>query len=120
MLWAILVVVFLAIWEILNGQSGSSGRDAAAGGAIAQGANGAWLTVMLPVTFVVVLFVLFRLSSFLRAFAANGGDAGAASPSARDLAAAALAEAQPAELTWLGAEWPEMRTFLEAGGARRS
>src|SRR4051794_37860531 len=59
-LWAILVVVFLAIWQILNGQSGSSGRDAAAGGAMGQGASGSWLTVVLPVTFMAVLFILFR------------------------------------------------------------
>jgi hypothetical protein len=52
----------------------------------------------------------------LRAFATNGGDARAASASARAAASAAMAEAHPGELTWLGAEWPEMRTFLEAGG----
>jgi hypothetical protein len=62
--------------------------------------------------------VAFEMRPFrvLRAFATNGGDARAASASARAAASAAMAEAHPGELSWLGAEWPEMRTFLEAGG----
>lgn len=66
--------------------------------------------------------VAFEMRPFrvLRAFAANGGDARAASASAHGDASAALVDAHPGELTWLGAEWPEMRAFLKAGDARRA
>jgi len=52
----------------------------------------------------------------LRAFAAARG--GGPSPRASSATAvAALAEARPGELAWLGAEWPEMRAFLEGAAA---
>jgi hypothetical protein len=66
--------------------------------------------------------VAFEMRPFraLRAFAVNGGDACAASASAPRAASAALMDAHPGELTWLGAEWPQMRTFLEAAAAPKT